>query len=414
MSMGGEVLRADVTLGTAARWLGVLVCLLAAGCSDTQAAPSDDAVIEADDPSESAPADAGLAPPTSSGESTPAELDVAALLEPIRATSDVPALGALMLSRDGEIALGATGVRRRGDLTPVTALDRWHLGSDTKAMTAVLLARLVERGLLEFDTPLGQLLPAGEAMDAAYAAMPLSQLLTHRSGMGDVAEYPELWLALFTATDALPEQRARFASQVLAVAPPGPVGEFHYSNSNYMVAGAVLERLMGRSWEALMQEELFTPLDMSSCGFGPPGDAAASPVDEPWGHDGATPLPPGPRADNPAALGPAGTVHCTLSDWGKFIALFLGARSDYLTAASLARLTTPAPGADYALGWISVETPLGRALSHAGSNTFWFADAWVFPDRNRAYLTVTNCGDMGACLGAVDAAVGALLQAEGG
>jgi hypothetical protein len=105
-------------------------------------------------------------------------------------------------------------------------------------------------------------------------------------------------------------------------------------------------------------------------------------------------------------------VHCSLRDWSKFIALFLGAHPDYLTADSLARITTPAPGADYAFGWSAVETPFGRGLTHAGSNTFWFADAWIFPDRDRAYLSVTNCGDMGACLGAVDGAVVALLQAE--
>ena len=409
--MAGEVAltHRDVTVWTALRWcLGALPCLLAAGCTSTEATPSGDAAMDAS----SEPADGQLAPPTSSSEDA-TRLDVAALLEPIRSASDVPALGALVLSRDGEVGLGVTGVRRRGDPTPVTELDQWHLGSDTKAMTAVLLARLVERGLLDFDTPLAQLLPAG-GMDGAYASMPLSQLLTHRSGMGDVTEYPALWLALQTASDALPVQRQRWAAQVLALAPLGPVGEYHYSNSNYMVAGAVLERLTGSSWEALMADELFAALDMSSCGFGPPGDATASPVDQPWGHRGTTPLPPGRSADNPPALGPAGTVHCSLRDWGKFIELFLGARPDYLTAGSLARLTTPPPGADYAFGWGIIQTSSSPALTHAGSNTFWLADAWVFPDRDRAYLSVTNCGDMVVCYGATEAAVGALLQAEGG
>ena len=73
-----------------------------------------------------------------------------------------------------------------------------------------------------------------------------------------------------------------------------------------------------------MQEELFGPLGMTSAGFGAPGepaDARRSPGDTAAPSRG--PVEPGPNADNPPAIGPAGTVHASLADWAKYAALHL-------------------------------------------------------------------------------------------
>ena len=124
-------------------------------------------------------------------------------------------------------------------------------------------------------------------------------------------------------------------------------------------------------------------------------------------------------ADNPPALGPAGTVHCSLEDWGKFIALHLrGARGDteLLPASAFARLqegpgfATPT-GNDMAYGWVVSERPWagGKVLFHTGSNTTFFANVWMAPLRGRAYLAVTNSAGMAAHLG-TDAVVGAMVE----
>ena len=78
-----------------------------------------------------------------------------------------------------------------------------------------------------------------------------------------------------------------------------------------------------------MQERIFRALGMTSAGFGAPGGPGST--DQPWGHAENTlrPVPPGPNADNVPVIGPAGTLHCTLADWGKFAALHgRGARGD--------------------------------------------------------------------------------------
>jgi CubicO group peptidase (beta-lactamase class C family) len=308
-----------------------------------------------------------------------------------------------------------TGVRKRGDATLATVDDQWHLGSDTKAMTAAIAARLAERHLISLDDTLSELFPNEEAtMDPGYKQVSLRLLLSHRSGMGDVADYPDVAAALAERTDPVEVIRALWTHGVLSLPPVNaPNSTFVYSNSGYVVAGAALERVTGKPWETLIAEEVFGPLGMASCGFGAPGGAAARPVDQPWGHDGMTAFPPGPDADNPAALGPAGTVHCSLRDWSKFVAVFLGAEPDYLSNSSRMTLTTPQPGADYALGWLAADRTWanGAAFNHTGSNTLWFANVWVAPNRDRAFMTVTTRGDVAAAFPASDAAVAALIEA---
>jgi CubicO group peptidase (beta-lactamase class C family) len=179
--------------------------------------------------------------------------------------------------------------------------------------------------------------------------------------------------------------------------PPSEPGQFLYSNFGYLVAGAMIEKVTGQSWEALLRQRLFQPLQMSSCGFGAP--ASPDRIDQPWGHRtttaGLTPVPPGPQADNPPSLGPAGTVHCDLRDWARFAQLHLDGgrgRSTRLTTASFARLhIPPVTNNSYAMGWHAMpQRSGGLAMTHDGSNTMFFARAWLLPVKDFAFLVVTN------------------------
>ena len=110
--------------------------------------------------------------------------DVGALLEPIHEQYGLPAISAALVERGELAAIGASGVRRVGSDVAVTTDDRWYLGSCTKAMTATLVARLVQRGELEWDTTLAQVFPErAEAMHAGYRDTTLRQLLDHRAGL---------------------------------------------------------------------------------------------------------------------------------------------------------------------------------------------------------------------------------------
>jgi CubicO group peptidase (beta-lactamase class C family) len=132
---------------------------------------------------------------------------------------------------------------------------------------------------------------------------------------------------------------------------------------------------------------VFKPLSMNEAGFGPP------PGDAPMGHmRNFLGRLQQVDIDNPPALGPAGTVHVTLEDWGRFVRVFIDPDQSFLSKASLSRLVTPVSGAQYALGWGIMDAPdAGRVLTHDGSNTVWYAHAVVVPERRIALLVVTNC-----------------------
>lgn len=125
-----------------------------------------------------------------------ATLALTAAVAPARATTadsalvaamqdrSVPAIAVLVI-RDGRIAEQAVrGVRASDAPDSATLADVWHLGSDAKPMTATLIARLVERGVLAWDTPLTKLLPElAAAMRPEYGSVTLVNLLSHTAGL---------------------------------------------------------------------------------------------------------------------------------------------------------------------------------------------------------------------------------------
>ena len=322
-------------------------------------------------------------------------------LAEITESRGVPAVACLLL-RDGEVReLAAAGVRRRGDAEPVTIDDSWHLGSCTKAMTATLCGVFIDRGALQLDTELPKLFPQLK-LHADFSDATMRQLLSHHAGL---AANPSsaLWARLRGWRRSMPKARTLVARRVLAKQPEHEPGSAAmYSNTGYMIAGAALERSGGASWEELVRNHVFDPLEMNSAGFGPPGTARK--LDQPRGHtaDGEPMEPDATGADNPAALGPAGTVHASLRDWAKFAALHLdGAKEDGigLSEATLRQLQTPVADGRHALGWICVDQPWSEdpVLWHNGSNLVWYCVAWLAPRERIAILAVCNQGgDAGA------------------
>jgi CubicO group peptidase (beta-lactamase class C family) len=213
-----------------------------------------------------------------------------------------------------------------------------------------------------------------------------------------------------------------------------PGTAIEYSNAGFVLAGAMLERIAGAPWEELVEREVFAPLGIASGGFGPPGSADA--LDQPRGHRGGTALAPGPLADNPPAYGPAGRAHMDVADWARFVAAHLqgarasaaageavpaeGARSGdagdgaFLSPGSFAKLHAAPAGQAYAMGWVREPRAWagGDVLWHNGSNALWYCVAWIAPEKDRAFLALTNVGGEAGAK-ACDAAVVAMVRREG-
>ena len=333
-------------------------------------------------------------------------LPIADKLEAIRAAHGVPALGGAVVTKYGMEVFDAVGVRKlQWNPVAVTKYDKWHLGSDTKAMTSMLvgLLRQYYPATIGWNTTVAQAFPewAG-TMNATFAQTTLRQLLAHRSGLYQFSEEQnaKLWQGNLSVT----QQRRAFANAVAHdpyLMAPGVM--FNYQNGNYIIAGAMLENMFGQSWESLMTQYLFQPLGMTSAGFGGP---AAGSKPQPWGHyDNSGAFTP-TDGDNVPSLGPAGTVHASLTDWAKFIRLYLNGYEGSITLSSSTRTTlmTAYTSSDpwfvvwpqsYGWGW-GISESGDKVLAHDGSNMAWYARAVVNVDKGYALLVVTNAATLGS------------------
>jgi CubicO group peptidase (beta-lactamase class C family) len=337
------------------------------------------------------------------------------MLQPYLARYELPALATAVVVDGKVVAAGAVGTRKAGTKVPVTVNDRFHLGSDTKAMTALLAALYVEAGKLRWDSTVADVLPDRTRKKDALAGVTLEQLLSHSSGIpGDNDVLVKLVDRAMLRQGNLDEARSwlvqQWSKQPLQ-SKPGT--RFAYANMNYVVAAAMIERVGGKTWEELIRERVFAPLELRSAGLGP--QASLGKIDAPLGHrvigKKARAFLAGPGGDNPAILGPAGTAHMSVLDFARWAGWNAGRgkRGPALVRpATLKKLHTPiiempekkdaAPGTPargkYGLGWAEmlVEWAPAPLLYHGGSNGMNLAHIWIDPKSDFAMVMVTNIG----------------------
>ncbi|WP_263843827.1 serine hydrolase domain-containing protein [Roseobacter sinensis] len=295
------------------------------------------------------------------------------------------------LGRDDPTVMTSGPTVRRGS-DPVADTAPWHIGSISKSFTATMVMRLVERGELQLDTPVGQYLASDAGgMHPDWSGVTLRQLLSHTAGLP--ANAPR---KIIRDTYTLPPEvgRHRVLSTMWGAPLAGTSGEYVYSNLGYVLAGHVLETVTGEPWETLVQSEIGQPLGLSSLGFGAPTQADAA-----RGHKSLLGLrrpvePDGPASDNPAWMGPAGTLHLSLADlvaWGQLhLEACAGERADYLSVTSCQAMQTPV-SSEYGLGWVVQRSGAGQPMIwHNGSNTMWYAILILSPEDELVVAVATN------------------------
>ena len=134
------------------------------------------------------------------------------------------------------------------------------MGSTTKTFTALACAMLVDRGLLDLDTPLVELCPDFRLPSAdATRAVTVKMLLNHTGGWdGDVLLVEPVGGRNDDALAQLPAYMEGIVEQLTA---PGSL--FHYNNTGFSLAGRVIEVVSGVSYEEFVEEEIFKPLGMA-------------------------------------------------------------------------------------------------------------------------------------------------------
>jgi len=157
----------------------------------------------------------------------------------------------------------------------------------------------------------------------------------------------------------------------------------------------IAEHKTDKSWEVLMRDEVFEPLDLNTAGFGAPQPRGnVAPI---RGHRGKLSMDPNGLADNTPIIGPAGTIHMSLQELAKFGQTHLSGlkgETSYLSKKTFEILHT-ANLSDYAMGWIEVKPktlPVESIFWHNGSNTMWYALLLAVPEEDLVYALAANTG----------------------
>jgi D-alanyl-D-alanine carboxypeptidase len=158
----------------------------------------------------------------------------------------------------------AFGARIPGTFETVGVDDRFRVASISKTITSITLLQLVEQGLVGLDEPIGDRVAVHLGMTNASGGsqrLTLRQLLTHTSGFG---KYQSVFFRN-GSTDC------RHAASI-GLSQGGGGGGYQYSNMNYCIAGQLIEALTGRDYEAVVYEQLLTPLGLSGLRLAPTFD----------------------------------------------------------------------------------------------------------------------------------------------
>ncbi len=319
-------------------------------------------------------------------------------LREFREDLGVPGVAAVFLTSESVLNIGVDGVRKLGGLDSVRLGDRFHLGSNVKAMTGFVAGSLVEKGLISWSTRILDVFPAfATTAREAYRDKTLEDLLSHRARIIPFMSGTD-FQGLPVFNGSLAEQREAFTGWLLRQEPADgdTTRGYEYSNAGYAIASAMLEKKSGKPWERLMVAELFEPLGING-EFGWPGHADGN---QPWGHwydaDSQRICPVDPRGGYqfPDLCEAAGGVSMSIRDYSVFLQanlLGLNGGDTVLKAKTYQFLHTCNDTAmRYSIGWESGEIAGHKVSRHNGSAGTFYCTAVVFRDKDLALAIMTN------------------------
>lgn len=280
-----------------------------------------------------------------------------------------------------ERTTGFADAARARRVTPATAFG---MASGGKMFTAVVIAQLVEAGKLSWDDPVVKFLPDWPDADFARRCT-IRQLLSHTSGLG------EYWTDRFEREGASIRTLADFVPFIVSESTLFAPGEgFQYSNSNFIVAGLIAEKVSGRSYFDLVRERIWKLAGMNATHWDEPGAAS----------DVAERLTGTPRAWTPARSiarsSSAGGAVTTARDQLAFsLALQRGGLVSARTLATLTAVAASDEGTQYGLGFELARGGGVVSYGHGGIAPGCNFALRIFPERQMT-LVVLNNQDNGA------------------
>jgi len=320
-----------------------------------------------------------------------------AFVESERKASGIPGIALAIVQMGSPAHVRGFGDDGRGKA--ISADTPFPIGSLTKSFTALLVRQAIDAGQLDADAPVQRVLPWFRVADAeASARITLRHLLNQTSGFS----HADGVAPLVQWSHASVEELAR---GLATVSLNRPVGErFEYSNLNFVLLGAVLQAVTGRSWQAQMQAQVFQALQMthSYTDHDAGRQAGMTAVHRMWFG-----RPVAHRIELLPGFAPAGSLVSSASDMSRYLAMLLaegeGPVGRVVSRQGVAELLAPAAplrrfklgAADlefrYGEGWLV--GPFGAAADarwHQGALAAFEAWMVLLPDTQQAVVLLIN------------------------
>ncbi len=307
----------------------------------------------------------------------------------VLARTGVPS-ASIAIVKDGKLAYAhAYGQSNIEGKVPAETGMRYKIGSNSKQITATAILLLANEGKISLDDPVSRFFPSL----TRASQVKIRQLLSHTSGYEDyyALDYVAPYMALATIPQAIMDIWAKKPLNF------DPGTEWQYSNTNYTIAGAIIEKITGQPLIDFLRARIFQPLHMRT------------PIDvdsQPWSTRdaiGYTRFALGPlrvaRPEGAKWIFAAGELAMTASDMSLWdISLINGT---ILKPELLAELTSEihlknGAGTAYALGIGVVNRDGHRVWSHGGGTSGFISSNATYPDENMAITVFTNQDDPAA------------------
>ena len=291
-------------------------------------------------------------------------------------------MGTVLVARDGAVILDkAYGMANLEWDVPNTPATKFRLGSITKQFTAAAILLLEERGKLKVDDRVKAYLPDSPM---AWDRITIFNLLTHSAGIPNFTSSPDYNTIKLSARSADAAVVA-FRDRPLDF---GPGEKMSYSNSGYLVLGAIIEKVSGQTYEKFVAENLFAPAGMTDSGYDSNTAImkrrASGYIRAPGGYSNAGYL----HMSIPHAAGALYSTTHDLLKWEQ--ALFAG---KIVSKASLDRMITPFKN-DYALGLTSTLVNGRRRIAHGGGIDGFNTQLAYYPDSKTVVTVLSNVNGM--------------------
>jgi len=306
------------------------------------------------------------------------------------------ALGILRVADHDELTEAAYGTLNGDTGIEADTSSLFQIGSITKVWTTTMIMQLADEGLLDLDAPVAAVLPELRLADpGTTSAVTIRHLLTHTSGIdGDI----------FADTGRGDDCLEKYVALLAEARQNHPLGAtWSYCNAGFAVAGRVIEKLTGTTWDAALRERLLTPLGLRHTVTLP---EEALMFRTAVGHVVTDPLTVAPSWSLPRSVGPAGMISASAADVLAFARMHLtgGLAADgtrVLSEASVKAMTqfhADLPdkhtlGDSWGLGWIRFGWDGQRLIGHDGTTIGQAAFLRLLPDAGLAVVLLTNGGN---------------------